>query len=100
MGIRELKTFVAVAERGSLSAGADARFISLPAVSAQIASLEAEWGISLFDRTRKPARLTNEGLALLAKAREVLVLYDQIGDAVREADDLTGSSYSAPFPLR
>lgn len=98
MGIRELKTFVAVAERGSLSAGADARFISLPAVSAQIASLEAEWGVSLFDRTRKPSRLTTEGMALLAKAREVLVLYDQLGDAVRDPDDLTGSLVLGSIP--
>lgn len=80
MGIRELKALVAVAERGSLSAAADALSLSIPAVSAQVASLEQELGIELFDRTRKPARLRSDGERVLARAREVLALYERLAE--------------------
>ena len=66
MGIRELRSFVAVAERGSLSAAAEVLYLSVPALSAQIANLERELGTVLFDRTRKPARLTGAGQGVLA----------------------------------
>ena len=98
MGIRELRTFVAVAERGSLSAGADALSLSVPAVSAQIANLEQEMAVVLFDRSRKPAQLTGPGQLLLTKAREVLALYEQLGDALADRSDLAGSFVLGSIP--
>ncbi len=98
MGIRELRTFVAVAEWGSLSAGADALSLSVPAVSAQIANLEQEMAVLLFDRSRKPAQLTGPGQVLLAKAREVLALYEQLGDALADRSDLAGSFVLGSIP--
>jgi len=98
MGIREFKTFVTVAERGSLSAAADQLCLSVPAVSAQIARLEEELGAMLFDRARKPARLTHAGQAVLGKAREVLVLYEQIGEALADRSQLAGSLVLGSIP--
>ncbi|MBU1357296.1 MAG: LysR family transcriptional regulator [Gammaproteobacteria bacterium] len=98
MGIRELKTFVAAAEHGSLSAAAEARYLSIPAISAQVAALEEELGTLLFDRARKPARITEAGHALLSKAREVIALYEQLGDTVAEGGDLSGSLVLGSIP--
>lgn len=98
MGIRELKTFVTVVERGSLSAAAEALYLSVPAVSAQIANLEQRLGAVLFDRTRKPARVTSAGQALVAKAREVLVLYEQIGESLADRSDLAGRFVLGSIP--
>jgi DNA-binding transcriptional LysR family regulator len=98
MGIRELKTFVAVVERGSLSAAAETLYLSVPAVSAQIANLEQRLGAVLFDRTRKPARVTSAGQALVAKAREVLVLYEQIGESLADRSDLAGRFVLGSIP--
>ncbi len=98
MGIREFKTFVTVAERGSLSAAGEVLCLSVPAVSAQIARLEQELGAALLDRAHKPARLTLAGQAVLGRAREVLVLYEQIGEVLAEGSELAGSFVLGSIP--
>lgn len=90
MGIRELRTFVAVADRGSLSAGADALSLSIPAVSGQITRLESEIGTSLFDRSRKPARLNAFGRELLVRAREIVSLYERMNERASGNEELIG----------
>jgi len=98
MGIRELRTFVAVADLGSLSAGADALSLSIPAVSGQIRRLERELGESLFDRSSKPAGLSTAGRNLLMRAREVLTLYERLGEQARGSADLSGSFALGSIP--
>lgn len=98
MGIRELRTFVAVVDRGSLSAAAETLFLSLPAVSAHIAHLESEVGTALFDRSRKPARVNNAGQALLVRAREILSLYESLAESISEEGDLAGSFALGAIP--
>lgn len=90
MGIRELRTFIAVADRGSLSAGADVLSLSIPAVSGQIARLESEIGTPLFDRSRKPARLNASGRELLVRAREIVALYERMGERTSGSAELAG----------
>lgn len=98
VGIRELRTFVAVAERGSLSAGAEVLSLSIPAVSGQIARLEEEFGTELFDRTRKPARPNAAGRALIVRAREILALYERLGEPVARDRELSGSFTLGSIP--
>jgi DNA-binding transcriptional LysR family regulator len=98
MGIRELKTLVAAAERGSLTAAAETLHLSVPAVSAQLAKLEQEIGSALFDRSKKPARLNAAGQSLLPRAREILMLYERIGDTDAQSTDLAGSFTLGSIP--
>ena len=98
MGIRELRSFVAVAERGGLSAAAEVLYLSIPAISAQISNLEHELKIPLFDRSRKPARLTGAGQAVLARARDVLALYDQLAEPDNVRADLAGTFVLGSIP--
>lgn len=67
-----LRTFVAVAEEEHLTRAAERLSASLPAVSAHVRGLEDELGVALFVRTPKGMRLTGEGRALLAEARQAL----------------------------
>lgn len=89
---------MAVAERGGLSAAADVLSLSIPAVSGQIARLERELGESLFDRSYKPARLSTVGRNILQRAREVLTLYEQLGEHTRGSADLAGSFALGSIP--
>jgi len=80
MDTRRLKTFVAVAELGSVSKAAVRLRIGQPALSRQIGDLQQELGLRLFDHVGRGLVLTAEGVQLLADCRRVLADLD----AVRE----------------
>ncbi|MCW5237807.1 LysR family transcriptional regulator [Verminephrobacter eiseniae] len=90
MSIRELESLVAIADSGSITAAAERLFLSVPAVSAQIASLEAALGTPMLDRRYKPARLNPAGTLLCERARAVLNSYRQFYETVADTADLAG----------
>jgi DNA-binding transcriptional LysR family regulator len=75
-----LKTFVAVAERGSFAEAARQLRLSPAAATRAIAALEDELGVPLLRRTTRSVRLTDEGAAYLDRSRRVL---DELEDAAR-----------------
>ena len=72
MDLRHLRTFVAVAEQGTVSKASLHLLVAQPALSRQIGDLENELGVKLFDRVRRRLILTGEGEQLLADCRTVL----------------------------
>ncbi len=76
-----LTAFYAAARHGTLTAAADELNVSQPAVSRRIATLEADLGCDLFDRTHKPARITHAGKELLQALHSG---FGQIEDAVSQ----------------
>jgi len=66
-----LRTFLAVAEHGSLSKAAQEAHASQPTLTRQLAALEAEAGAALFERSGRGMVLTAAGRALLEPARQV-----------------------------
>jgi DNA-binding transcriptional LysR family regulator len=72
----QMRTFVAVAEAGSFRAAATRLSRVQSAVSHAIGNLEAQLGVSLFDRSGRRPTLTPEGQALLADVRGVLLKVD------------------------
>jgi DNA-binding transcriptional LysR family regulator len=87
MDIPALQAFLAVAETGSFSRGAEKVFITQPAISKRIAALEAELGAALFDRIGRQVRLTDAGLALQARAHQSIV---DVADTKRAILNLSG----------
>lgn len=73
-----LRIFAAVVDSGSFSAAARLLDRSQPAVSYGIATLEAQLGITLFQRGKRKPRLTPSGLSLLAYARRMCQLADEL----------------------
>jgi DNA-binding transcriptional LysR family regulator len=71
-----IRSFLAVAEAGSLSAAARNLSASQPTLGRHVAELEAELGVALFQRTRTGYQLTPTGIALLERAREVAARAD------------------------
>jgi DNA-binding transcriptional LysR family regulator len=78
-----LKTFVAVAEAGSVSRAAEAIGVSQPSVSIQLAGLEEACGVLLM--RRKPAlTLTEPGRDLFVRARLILSRLEEFEGSVRD----------------
>lgn len=76
MSIRDLKTFLAIAETGSFAAAARAIYRTQSAVTAQIQALEERLGTALFDRTTRPPSLTAAGHAFVKRAASVVAEYE------------------------
>ncbi len=91
MEFHQLRYFTAAAEDMSMSSAAKRMHITQPALSRQIAALEAELGVALFDRVKKRIVLTDAGRFFLPKARQIICdaetsaqqLREQFGDAPR-----------------
>jgi DNA-binding transcriptional LysR family regulator len=75
--VAQLEAFAEIARRGNVSRAAEALFLSQPALSARLKSLEAELGAELFVRTRRGVRLTDTGRAFLPYAQRAI---DSIAD--------------------
>lgn len=65
----QVRAFLATAEEGSLSAAARALGLTQPTLSRQVAGLESELGVTLFERGHRSMDLTESGLALLEHVR-------------------------------
>ncbi|WP_214417263.1 LysR family transcriptional regulator [Sphaerisporangium fuscum] len=78
MEIRQLRYFVAVADEGGFARAAERLQIVQPAVSQQVARLERELGVRLFDRSSRRIRLTGAGDRLLPEARALLAAEQRI----------------------
>jgi molybdate transport repressor ModE-like protein len=98
MNLKQLEIFLAVAETGSFSRGAEATFITQSTASQHISSMESSFGIKLLDRTSKGALLTEGGKVLIQHARKVVAEVNAITKAmqrfanVEEADLRIGGS--------
>jgi DNA-binding transcriptional LysR family regulator len=80
MDLRRLRTFVAVAELGSVSKAALRVHITQPALSRQIRDLQQELGLRLFDRIGRGLTLTAEGEQLLGDFRGLLAHASSVGE--------------------
>ena len=80
MDLRHVRTFVTVAEVGTVSRAAEQLHIAQPALSRQIANLEDEFGLKLFDRVGRRLVLTSEGEQLLNDCRGLLNYARALGE--------------------
>lgn len=79
-----MKTFVRVAERGTLSAAARELGLTQPAVSQQIAALERHLDLRLFQRSTRRLALTEGGETYYQHARHILQAVDEAEESAGE----------------
>jgi DNA-binding transcriptional LysR family regulator len=89
MEFREVQTFVTVADLGTVSKAAERLHITQPALSRQIANLESDLNLKLFDRVGRRLLLTSEGAQLLNECRGLLNYFRSVrehAEALRRGD--------------
>lgn len=90
MEIRNLKTFLQVAERKSFTKAAEALNYTQSTVSTQIKQLENELGAPLFERINHKTNLTERGELLMKYANQIINIIDEIGNGNSDTDSCEG----------
>ncbi len=86
LDVTALRSFVAVADEGKVTAAAARLNLTQSAVSMQLKRLEEMLGLSLFDRSGRGVALTTEGELLLGYARRMIGLNDEIWSRMTHED--------------
>lgn len=90
--LERMRSFVRVAERGSLSAVARELHVGQSTVSRHVAELKSALGVTLLNRTTRRITLTDEGRRYHEEARTILRLVDEATDGAQNAGGgLTGT---------
>ncbi len=84
--LRHLRCFTAVCETGSMTAAAERLFMAQPSVSLAVSEMEAHYGVKLFDRIARRIYLTDSGRQVLAYARHVTELLDELEHQVKNPE--------------
>src|ERR1700682_4864758 len=99
LNVGRLRVLTEVAYRGSFSAAAEALSYSQSAVSQQIATLEAETGMTLLERHPRGVSLTAAGQTLVRHAEGILARLETAEAALSAIAGLRGGRLRmAPFP--
>ena len=90
----QLKAFLETAETGSLSAAARKLGLTQPTLSRQVAAIERQMHVTLFERVGKAMVLTSTGLDLLEHARAMGAAADALGLAATGRSQAVGGVVS------
>lgn len=90
MDIRELRTFIAIAQARNITRAAEELHISQPALSRQVIKLESELGCKLLERGGHGISLTSAGHLLLNRARELSDLLEKTEAEFKTPDIAAG----------
>ncbi|MGE0330553.1 MAG: LysR substrate-binding domain-containing protein [Ramlibacter sp.] len=99
MEIRQFKYFVKIADLGSFSRASRALHIAQPALSQQMAQLEAELGQALLLREPRGVRLTGPGEAFYRHAQRLLRQVDDTASAVQQCAAQPSGTVCVGLPL-
>ncbi len=87
MEIRVLRYFLTVVREESITRASEVLHITQPTLSRQLAQMEEEVGVKLFERGSRKITLTNEGILLRRRAEEILQLVDKTQKELIEQEE-------------
>ena len=99
MELRQFRYFIKIADLGSFSKASRALHIAQPALSQQIALMEAELGHQLFLRESRGVRLTEPGRAMYSHAQRLLRQVEDTFSAVKHSAAQPVGKVSVGLPL-
>jgi len=89
--LKEIEAFYHAATMQSFARAAERLETSQPTISARVAALERSLGVALFDRSRRAARLTSRGRAMLEWSERILGLAREARAAVADRASFRGT---------
>lgn len=98
--VQAMAVFVEIAERGSLTAAANALDLSLPSVVRVLAALEAALGVRLFNRSTRRVSITAEGRVYLEHCRRIRAAIDEADQAMSQARSEPSGLITLTAPVR
>lgn len=90
MDLEALECFVVTADLLSFRRASEMLFMSQSALSRKISALEAELGVKLILRSKPNNELTEAGAAVLEKARQMVMLRDEMKEVLHASAALPG----------
>ena len=91
MTLQELRYLVALADKGHFVRAAEACHVGQSTLSTQLMKLEADLGVTLFERNKHQLRPTSVGELIIERARHALEVMSEIrGLAVRDREPMEG----------
>lgn len=87
--IRILKNFLAITRHKSVAAAAKEIGLTAAAAGQQLAQLESELGVELFDRTKRSLSLNHQGRSLIEPIQDIVARYEALGSELKS--ELSGT---------
>ncbi|MGI6679596.1 MAG: selenium metabolism-associated LysR family transcriptional regulator [Dehalobacterium sp.] len=94
LSFKQIRAFIIVADLKSFTQAAEELFMTQPAVSAQIKTMEEHLGVPLIVRNDKRVRLTDAGQIFYREARELMTIYNRAIESMDEIKALKKGSLS------
>ena len=88
MTIQQLSYIIAVDTYKNFKLAAEKCFVTQPTLSMQILSLEKEFGVKIFDRTKKPVIVTDIGRQIVDQARIILAETGRLEEIISEGKNI------------
>lgn len=93
MTITQLQYVLAVAEYQNFTLAAEKSFVTQPTLSMQVQKLEDELSIQIFDRSKKPIKITQVGQKIINQAKNIVNEAGRIKDIVDQEKGFVGGDY-------
>ena len=84
MNLKQALYIQTIAREGNITAAAKKLYVSQPSLSQMVRQVESEYGVTLFDRTVSPLRLTYAGEKYLQAAKTMLTVNERLENELRE----------------
>lgn len=94
MKVDDYRLLVTLADEETLRKAADTLYISQPAVSQRLKSIEAYWGTEIFIRTKKKLIVTTHGEVIIQHARKMLKEETNLKDMIQSAEGIVNGKLS------
>ncbi len=94
MTITQLHYVLAVAEHANFTNAAEKCFVTQPTLSMQVQKLEEELDVQIFDRSKKPIKLTEVGEKIVKQAKIIINETNRVKDIVEHQKGFIGGTFS------